>query len=73
MRGRSSVWLERLPVTQEAAGSSPAAPANNLYFGRSGLRLLSVCPSHDQNHAVVRACASSSFAVVFTECDDAII
>ena len=21
-------WLERLPVTQEAAGSSPVAPAN---------------------------------------------
>jgi hypothetical protein len=22
-------WLERLPVTQEAAGSSPVAPANS--------------------------------------------
>ncbi len=27
MRGRS--WLERLPVTQEAAGSSPVAPATS--------------------------------------------
>jgi hypothetical protein len=26
LRGRS--WLERLPVTQEVAGSSPVAPAN---------------------------------------------
>ena len=26
--GCSSVWLERLPVTQEAAGSSPVTPAN---------------------------------------------
>ena len=25
--GRSSVWLERLPVTEKAAGSSPVAPA----------------------------------------------
>ena len=25
--GCSSVWLERLPVTQEAAGSSPVTPA----------------------------------------------
>ena len=29
-RGRSSVWLERLPVTQEAEGSSPFAPATSL-------------------------------------------
>jgi hypothetical protein len=28
MRGRSSVWLERLPVTQEVAGSNPVGPAN---------------------------------------------
>ena len=27
MRGCSSVWLERLPVTQEVASSSPVAPA----------------------------------------------
>ena len=26
-RGRSSVWLERLPVTQEVEGSSPFGPA----------------------------------------------
>ena len=26
-RGCSSAWLERLPVTQEAAGSSPVTPA----------------------------------------------
>ena len=26
-RGRSSVWLERRPVTPEAAGSSPVDPA----------------------------------------------
>ncbi len=26
--GHSSFWVERLPVTQEAAGSSPVAPAN---------------------------------------------
>ena len=25
--GCSSAWLERLPVTQEAAGSSPVTPA----------------------------------------------
>ncbi len=25
--GRSSVWLERLPVTQEVEGSSPFGPA----------------------------------------------
>ena len=33
-RGCSSVWLERLPVTQEVAGSSPVTPAiyvNNYY------------------------------------------
>jgi 4a-hydroxytetrahydrobiopterin dehydratase len=28
-RGRSSVWLERRPVTPEAAGSSPVAPATS--------------------------------------------
>ena len=28
--GCSSVWLERLPVTQEAAGSSPVTPAITL-------------------------------------------
>ena len=28
MRGAQFSWLERLPVTQEAAGSSPVAPAN---------------------------------------------
>ena len=28
--GRSSVWLERLPVTQKAASSSLVAPAINL-------------------------------------------
>ena len=28
--GCSSVWLERLPVTQEAAGSSPVTPAIKL-------------------------------------------
>ena len=28
-RGRSSVWLERLPVTQKAASSSLVAPAIN--------------------------------------------
>ncbi len=27
---RSSVWLERLPVTQEVAGSSPVVPAITL-------------------------------------------
>ena len=27
VRDRSSVWLERLPVTQEVAGSSPVGPA----------------------------------------------
>ncbi len=27
MRGRSSVWLERVPVTHEVAGSSPVVPA----------------------------------------------
>jgi hypothetical protein len=27
MRGRSSVWLERQPVTLEVAGSSPVGPA----------------------------------------------
>ena len=27
-RGRSSVWLERLPVTQKVAGSSPVGPAS---------------------------------------------
>ncbi len=26
--GCSSAWLERLPVTQEAAGSSPVTPAS---------------------------------------------
>ena len=26
-RGRSSIWLERRPVTPEAAGSSPVGPA----------------------------------------------
>src|ERR1035437_3353133 len=26
-RGRSSVWLERRPVTSEVAGSSPVVPA----------------------------------------------
>ena len=32
-RGCSSAWLERLPVTQEAAGSSPVTPANiNLCY-----------------------------------------
>jgi hypothetical protein len=25
--GRSSVWLERFPVTEEVAGSSPVGPA----------------------------------------------
>ena len=29
-------WLERLPVTQEAAGSSPVAPANFTYNRSSG-------------------------------------
>ena len=29
MRGRSSVWLERRPVTSEVAGSSPVVPANS--------------------------------------------
>lgn len=33
--GRSSVWLERLPVTQEAASSSLVAPA---IFGRLSRR-----------------------------------
>jgi hypothetical protein len=28
-RGRSSAWLERLPVTQEVEGSSPFGPAKN--------------------------------------------
>ena len=32
IRGCSSVWLERLPVTQEVAGSSPVAPARFRYF-----------------------------------------
>ena len=27
--GRSSVWLERLPVTQKVTGSSPAVPAKS--------------------------------------------
>ena len=31
-RGCSSVWLERLPVTQEAAGSSPVTPAIIVVF-----------------------------------------
>ncbi len=29
LRGRSSVGLERLPVTQKVAGSSPVGPARN--------------------------------------------
>ena len=33
LQGRSSVWLERLPVTQEVAGSSPVAPANFTWSG----------------------------------------
>jgi hypothetical protein len=37
-RGGSSVWLERLPVTQEVAGSSPVRPA---CFGRFCLLHLS--------------------------------
>jgi hypothetical protein len=34
--GRSSVWLERLPVTQEVEGSSPFGPAyaNNASAGK---------------------------------------
>ncbi len=31
-RGGSSVWLERLPVTQEVAGSSPVRPARSPDF-----------------------------------------
>jgi hypothetical protein len=34
-RGRSSVWLERLPVTQKVAGSSPVGPAPVASFNRS--------------------------------------
>ena len=30
--GRSSVWLERLPVTEKAAGSSPVAPAPKIRY-----------------------------------------
>ena len=33
-RGRSSVWLERLPVTQKVAGSSPVGPARWRFFIR---------------------------------------
>ena len=31
-RGRSSVWLERLPVTQEVASSSLVDPAINAFL-----------------------------------------
>ena len=31
-RGRSSVWLERRPVTSEVAGSNPVVPANPFLF-----------------------------------------
>ena len=37
-RGRSSVWLERLPVTQEVAGSSPVVPALFVYIFEPRLR-----------------------------------
>ncbi len=33
--GGSSARLERLPVTQEAAGSSPVHPAIKFYFSKN--------------------------------------
>ena len=41
-RGCSSAWLERLPVTQEVAGSSPVNPAT-LKNSRSPAIQLSLC------------------------------
>ena len=35
LRGRSSVWLERRPVTSEVAGSNPVVPATHRRHRKS--------------------------------------
>ena len=37
--GCSSVGLERLPVTQEVAGSSPVTPATQKFFNKNLYRV----------------------------------
>jgi hypothetical protein len=72
----------RKRLNHESAGENDAAMLNQKRDALDGSRtvgkqeviqFLPVCPSHDQNRAVVRACASSSFTVVFPEYDDALI
>ena len=59
----SSVWLERLPVTQEVAGSSPVRTAHAMSFRATTARLAPQCAFSPLDH-VRTICMSITFVWV---------